>query len=148
MAKLGIRRPGRHATTRDHFLHHGAPTRDVFVVGQRERTDLAFTMALHAAILHDRSNVLGVSDFALWLGLRLAADDAAGDLRRGDRDWLRGQDFVDGVAQAAFLQRRTRVARAVALTILIVDATAITNHAILIEDEYFRVADGAKLVGD
>src|SRR5262249_6028722 len=65
MAIFRIRVPGRHALLIDNFADHFGPTHDLVVAGERERGNLARPMALHAVVLQDAGDLLGIRYIAV-----------------------------------------------------------------------------------
>ena len=88
--------------------------------------------------------MLRVGDGAIGLRLDGASDRTAGHRRQRLRDRLAGEDFIERLGEIATPGGRPREADAV----LIVDASLVQNLARAVEDERFRRAVRAELIGD
>src|SRR5207245_10008822 len=100
--------------------------------------------AFHAAFLQNGRDVPGVGNFAALPLLPDPADETARRLRRLLAYFLAAQQRIERLDQLALHRLGPREADAV----LVVDASPVANHALLIEHKDLRRAQGAELIGD
>src|SRR3954469_6781540 len=101
-------------------------------------------MAFDAALVEERRDVFGISYSAGGRLLAYAADQAADRFSLGDGDWFSGQQLIEGRFQFGVLRLVFDIADAP----LIVDAAAIADGAVAIEDENLGRSLGRELIGD
>ena len=144
VAVLRVGVPRRHPPVLDHLGDHVGPAGRLLVLGQRERPDLAGPMALDAAAVEDRGDVLGERDRAVRGRLLRPADQAAGDVGRRLADRLAGEQFVQSAGPgrgSCGLSRCTPTAYWSSI------AAAVADDPLVVEHEHFRRAAGAEAVG-
>ena len=105
-------------------------------------------MALDAVLLKDARDLLAVSDFGIGDRLTNATDLAANNVRCRHAHLFAGGELADRLGQVALRGRGALVADAIGEAILIVDASAIAHHAILVEHEHLGRTLGAELIGN
>ena len=111
---------------------------------QRERGRGVRLVALHAMLLQDRSDVVGIRDRLVGRVRGRFGDDAAVHRRRRHRDRLAGEDRVEGLGQVVPGRLRALPAGPV----LVVDPAAVLEDALPVEDHDLRRAGDADRVGD
>ena len=135
LAVLGVGEPRRHLSLVDDLDHHLAPAVDLVVVRQRERRDLAFSMARHAARVQDARDLVRVGHVAVRFDLGNTADDAAGGNRPWGSDLLPGQQLCDRVRQITRLELRLGITGSGTESVLVVDAAEVTDDMVLVQQE-------------
>ena len=100
-------------------------------------------MALDATAVQHGRHVAGVGDLGVLQRLVDPTDETARGFGYRLADLFAGQHFFDSLRQV-FASGRVALA---ADHVLVVDATPIAHHTVLVEQEDFRCAHGAQLVG-
>jgi hypothetical protein len=136
--------PRRHAPGGDILADRFRPVLRIVVSQQGKRPSLAGTMAHLAVLLQKGSDVFAIGRRRFGLLVPNAANRTADGRRLGHRYGPVGQQSFDGVAQF----RLCRLGAALADVVLIVDAAAIADLPLPIEDERFRRPLRAEAVGD
>src|SRR5262249_6350779 len=111
---------------------------------QLKRRDLSLAMALDAALVEDRRDVLAVSDRAVRLGSAGPADKTAGRFDVPLGHGLAIEHFLDRINKV----RRAWLVELEADAVLIVDAAPVTSYALAIEQVDRRRTLSAELICD
>src|SRR5262249_45607683 len=119
--EVRIGMPGWHALFTHNFFDHFGPPGRFFIVLQSKRADLSRAMALHATILKDARDLVGVSDFGGRLGLAHATDQAADRFDRRLAYWLTIEQFIESGSQVFARDARLGVSAAGLESVLIIN---------------------------
>src|SRR5206468_9538132 len=97
-----------------------------------------------AVLLEDARHLFGVGDVGARVAFRGAVDQAAVGLGFGEADLAAGEDVVDGLGEVG----ARRLLPALAGAVLVVDAAAVTQRQLAVEDGDGGDAADADLLGE